>query len=42
MFNTKQNKTQIATATLVTPKVVGWTITKVRAPTPPKPSSPRT
>lgn len=41
MLNSKQTP-QIATAPLVTPKNVGWTITKVRAPTPPKPSSART
>ncbi len=43
MFNTKQTTPQIATAPLVTPKIVGWTITKVRASTnPPKPNSVRT
>jgi hypothetical protein len=41
MLNPKQTP-QITTAPLVTPKNVGWTITKVRAPTPPKQSSVRT
>jgi hypothetical protein len=41
MHNSKQTP-QIATAPLVTPKNVGWTITKVRTPTPPKPSPART
>ncbi len=35
-------KPQITTAPLAGVKNVGWTITKVRVPTPPKPNAART